>query len=322
MTQIRSIFWFSIFVLFASFEPSLGLAIDKTARRYESFASSIIPRNIYAAGHSLYKRIPKIIFSSSTSVSTSSSITITIGGKKETTTSQDSTKYSGSPTLGNTAGHVSLSQVAGLVSNTKKSTCKGKGGIVSFKAETTETEKGSSFKSSCSVKSTTNGILTSLVPKKCSSPTVGIYWDPVLKTAVRKVNDCNVKQQTFVYRDPELGKDVALYQKGDFTIRRFYEGDSTYKSIAYFVGCATNGTPAQLGTSKKRKLMHRAVEKRGFFRGNTKDPIWNCSTPNADTVGGPKDSFMFAPANVGECLVIMASRECLNQDSVAFFWLG
>ncbi|KAF3906451.1 hypothetical protein ABW20_dc0105817 [Dactylellina cionopaga] len=133
---------------------------------------------------------------------------------------------------------------------------------------------------------------------------------------VRQIYDCNVMQKVSVYRDPELGKDVALYHKGDFTIRRFYEDDATYKSIAYFVGCATNGKPAELGNSNKRSLKSDGLEKRGFFRGNTKDPIWNCYT-----VGGPKDSFMFAPANVGECLVIMASRECLEQQSVAFFWL-
>ncbi|RVD80876.1 uncharacterized protein DFL_008762 [Arthrobotrys flagrans] len=253
-------------------------------------------------------------------MSPSTRISISIGSRKSTTTVQEPSKYSGSPTLGNTAGHVSLSQVVGLVGNTKKITCKGKGGIVNFKAETSETENSVSFKLSCSVKDSTKSILTALTPKKCISFTVGLYYDKVLKQTVRRVYDCKVGKETLVYRDPELGKDVALYKKGDFTIRRFYESDSDYNSIAYFVGCATNGNPVELGTKSKRD--EGALEKRGFFKGNTKDPIWNCAFPNADTVGGPKYSFMFAPANVGQCLVIIASRECLDHSSVAFFWLN
>ncbi|KAK6363060.1 hypothetical protein TWF730_000507 [Orbilia blumenaviensis] len=267
----------------------------------------------------MLKRIPKLVYSSRTSISTSSRISISIGSKKETPAVQEPSKYLGSPTLGNTAGHVSLSQVAGLIDSTKKSTCKGKGGIVSFKAETSETENSASFKSTCSVKSSTKSISTALTPKKCISPTIGLYYDKVLKQTVRRVYDCNLKQETLVYRDPELGKDVALYKKGDFTIRRFYERDTDYKSIAYFVGCATSGKPVELGSSSKRS--EGSLIKRGFFKGNTKDPIWNCAVSNADSVGGPKDSFMFAPANVGQCLVIIASRECLEQSSVAFFWL-
>ncbi|KAK6536289.1 hypothetical protein TWF281_000531 [Arthrobotrys megalospora] len=320
MARIHIITLFSISLLLLNLTPSNALLINWHERKSHG-SSSHSTRSLIDGAHSIFKRIPKLVYSSKTSVSSSSRISISIGGKKETSTAQEPSKYSGSPTLGNTAGHVSLSQVAGLVDKTKKSTCKGKGGIVSFKAETSETGNSASFKSSCSVKSSTKSILTNLTPKKCISPTVGVYYDKVLKQTVRKIYDCNLKQETLVYQDPELGKEVALYKKGDFTIRRFYEGDNDYKSIAYYVGCATNGQAVELGKKSKRHEGSSLLEKRGFFKGNTKDPIWNCATVNADSVGGPKNSFMFAPANVGQCLVIMASRECLEQASVAFFWL-
>ncbi|KAK6509292.1 hypothetical protein TWF481_004050 [Arthrobotrys musiformis] len=320
MARIYNFVLLSILFLFLNFAPSHALSINWHERENHGL-SSISARSIVDGAISIFKRIPKLVYSSKTSISTSTKISISIGSKKSTTatTVQEPSQYSGSPTLGNTAGHVSLSQVAGLVDSTKKSTCKGKGGIVSFKAETSETENSVSAKVSCSVKSSTKSILTALTPQKCVSITTGLYYDAVLKQTVRKVWDCNVKQETLVYKDPELGKDVALYKKGDFTVRRFYEADSDYKSIAYFVGCATNGNPVELGSKKKRD--EAALAKRGFFKGNTKDPVWNCALPNADTVGGPKDSFMFAPANVGQCLVIIASRECLDHSSVAFFWL-
>ncbi|KAK6357293.1 hypothetical protein TWF718_001610 [Orbilia javanica] len=318
MARLHNIIFLSVLFLFLNLAPSDALSIKRHGR--ENYGPSLLStRSIVDGALSIIKRFPKLVYSSKTSVSTSTRISISLGGKKTTATVQEPSLYSGSPTLGNTAGHVSLSQVAGLVDSTKKSTCKGKGGIVSFKAETSETANSVSAKVSCSVKSSTKSILTALTPKKCISPTVGLYYDAVLKQTVRKVYDCNLGQETLVYRDPELGKNVALYKKGDFTIRRFYESDSDYRSIAYFVGCATNGNPVELGTKSKRGMS--GLEKRGFFKGNTKDPIWNCALPNADTVGGPKDSFMFAPANVGQCLVIIASRECLDHSSVAFFWL-
>ncbi|KAF3107781.1 hypothetical protein TWF569_003978 [Orbilia oligospora] len=319
MARVSDIILLSVLFFFLNFTPSHALSINWHDRKHHASSSSISTRNLIDSTLSILKRFPRLIYSSKTSISTSTRLSLSIGSKKATTTVQEPSKYSGSPTLGNTAGHVSLSQVAGLVDSTKKSTCKGKGGIVSFKAETSETENSVSSKLSCSVKSSTKSILTALTPKKCISPTIGLYYDQVLQQTIRRVYDCNIGQETLVYRDPELGKDVALYKKGDFTIRRFYESDNDYKSIAYFVGCATNGNPVELGTKSKRD--QGALEKRGFFKGNTKDPIWNCALPNADTVGGPKDSFMFAPANVGECLVIIASRECLAHSSVAFFWL-
>ncbi|KAF3934291.1 hypothetical protein ABW19_dt0204529 [Dactylella cylindrospora] len=318
MAKPNSLLIISIIALFIGF--SNALTINWHERRSHTHAD-ISRRDVSPAGHPLLRRVAKYVFTSSTTVSSSSRISLTVGGKKSTT-SQAPSQYSGSSTLGNTAGHVSLDQVAGIVKKVGKSTCRGKGGVVTFKAETTETENSASFKGTCSVKSSTKSILTAARTRKCTSTYAGSYYDPILKQTIKKINDCNLKQQTLVYKDPEIGKDVALYKKGDFTIRRFYESDSIYKSNAYFVGCATNGNPVELGSKKKKRTISATgLSKRGFFKGNTKDPIWNCATPTADSVNGPKDSFMFAPANVGECLVIIASRECLEQDSVAFFWL-
>lgn len=163
---------------------------------------------------------------------------------------------------------VSLSEVKRLVDDTAASTCSSSGtkGVVTFKAETSETENSFRISTKCSVSSKTiDGIhVAAPVVEACKDTLLrGTYYDFVLKTWVRKIFDCKLGLEALVYNDPEIDREVTLYIKGDFTIRRFYVADPFYVSNAYFVACATNGDGAELA-------------KRGFFKGNAKDPIWDC----------------------------------------------
>ncbi|KAK6346053.1 hypothetical protein TWF730_010386 [Orbilia blumenaviensis] len=150
-------------------------------------------------------------------------------------------------------------------------------------------------------------------PSRCKNTQGAKYYDSAIKASVTPIYDCLIKQNAIKFR--KNSKTITRYQKGDFSISRFYDP----RDYAWFEACYN-------GPDLAKKSIPPELPKRDLFVGNGNCPIWDCfpeSAFNADPTsfypGWPEYFAWFGLYNSSAgCSLIAVTRACLLHDSVVF----